>query len=239
MFLPVDRFFTRKPVFSVPGAKRFVVEKFCWGGQVKVSGENEADSGNRLGEDGSSTAFRWRAIHPSLILEHVTTIINKTKTRPMVSLSLLESVCDVDRDALLVSIIWPARKKILFRDLKPAYVGFDSSGVSKLSTLALPFTWNHLTRLRNAATTARSRIYSRLVQHSPIHGTRICIRNGLWEICALKKPFDDVKSSDEFHKAFFVKGARPNWGSICLLFLGISQPAVGWVLPRIGLQCHT
>ena len=31
----------------------------------------------------------------------------------------------------------------------------------------------------------------------------------LWEICALDKPFDSVKTADEFHKVVFKKGARP------------------------------
>jgi len=30
----------------------------------------------------------------------------------------------------------------------------------------------------------------------------------LWQICALKKPFDKVES-EEFHKVVFVKGTRP------------------------------
>lgn len=34
----------------------------------------------------------------------------------------------------------------------------------------------------------------------------------LWEICALKKPFSNVRSADEFHKTVFEKGARPKLG---------------------------
>ena len=31
----------------------------------------------------------------------------------------------------------------------------------------------------------------------------------LWQICALKKPFDKVESADQFHEVVFVNGTRP------------------------------
>jgi serine/threonine protein kinase len=108
-------------------------------------------------------------------------------------------------------------KMIVFRDLKPANVGFDSRGVLKL----FDFGFARCTAAPDSSSMCIYTLYdgeeSRLLYdkcgiprymapevglemgHSfpaDVHSFGIL----LWQICAHKKPFDKVESVDQFHK---------------------------------------
>jgi serine/threonine protein kinase len=113
-------------------------------------------------------------------------------------------------------------KKILFRDLKPANVGFDSMGVLKLFdfgfAVGLPEKSEHNPRglLYDRCGTPRymapevglSRGYN---IPADVYSFGIL----LWEMCSLGKPFGHINSASEFDQSVFVQGERPfvdsNW----------------------------
>ena len=110
-------------------------------------------------------------------------------------------------------------KKIVFCDLKPANVGFDSTGVLKLFDFGFATTLpdvdpgtdseeSHL--LYDKCGTPRymaPEVALELGYSLPADVYSLGIL--LWQICSLKKPFDGVKTADELHKAVFVKNGRP------------------------------
>ncbi|KAL7465070.1 hypothetical protein ACHAXS_007667, partial [Conticribra weissflogii] len=106
-------------------------------------------------------------------------------------------------------------KKIIFRDLKPANVGFDYSGALKLFDFGLavgiPDDPNHF--LYEPCGTPRYMAPEVAFQKG--YGLEADVYSfGIlaWEIFALKKPFSSIKTSKEFRDAVFVKGKRPKVG---------------------------
>jgi len=108
-------------------------------------------------------------------------------------------------------------KNICFRDLKPANVGFDSTGVLKLFDFGFAVEMDK----PNAADGEEGLLYDKcgtprymapevgLEQGYALPSDVYSFGILLWEICALAKPFGKVKSATEFHKTVFTKGARP------------------------------
>ena len=109
---------------------------------------------------------------------------------------------------------------IVFRDLKPANVGFDSTGVLKLFDFGFAIgvepssadgSNDHL--LYDKCGTPRYMAPEvGLMKGYGINADVYSFGILLWEICALKKPFAKIKSAGEFHKAVFEKGERPKVG---------------------------
>ena len=110
-------------------------------------------------------------------------------------------------------------RNIAFRDLKPANVGFDSTGVLKL------FDFGFAMQLMGSNTIDASERSHALYDKcgtprymAPEVGLEIgydlsadvySLGILLWEIFSLKKPFGNIKSAKEFHTAVFENGARP------------------------------
>lgn len=116
-------------------------------------------------------------------------------------------------------------KNIVFRDLKPANVGFDSSGVLKLFDFGFavglpePDVLNPSGDLYERCGTPR--YMAPEVGLSFGYGLPADVYSFgilLWEMCSLKKPFSYIKTSDEFDMKVFIGGARPEiesyWPSI-------------------------
>jgi serine/threonine protein kinase len=138
------------------------------------------------------------------------------------SLSQLNTACSIAN-----AIHYLHSKSIMFRDLKPANVGFDSTGVLKLFDFGFAINVDRPPKGQSVCsgnsidTQEPGLLYDRCgtprymapevgldlgyTFPSDVYSFRIL----LWEICALKMPFGNVKSADEFHKVVFKKGARP------------------------------
>ncbi|KAL7537698.1 hypothetical protein ACHAWF_005877 [Thalassiosira exigua] len=110
-------------------------------------------------------------------------------------------------------------RHVVFRDLKPANVGFDCNDSVKM------FDFGFATSIAPLL----SRPYEGYGPLTETCGTRrymapeVALKLGygkevdvysfgmlLWEICALDKPFDAVQSVDEFHDLVVLKGRRPS-----------------------------
>ena len=134
-------------------------------------------------------------------------VVKSNKAAP--SLGQIKTACSIT-DALS----YLHSKNIVFRDLKPANIGFDSRGVLKLFDFGFAIGLNddssNNKQLYDICGTPRYMApevrlglgYSLPVD---IHSFGIL----LWEICSLKKPFGNIKSSEEFRKSVFEKGVRP------------------------------
>mmetsp|Transcript_30108 Transcript_30108/g.62950 ORF Transcript_30108/g.62950 Transcript_30108/m.62950 type:complete len:697 (+) Transcript_30108:134-2224(+) len=102
-------------------------------------------------------------------------------------------------------------KNIVFRDLKPANVGFDSKDVLKLFDFGFAIgIKNESDVLHDICGTPRYMAPEVALEHGyslpvDVHSFGIL----LWEILSLKKPFSHIKSRDEFMKSVFKKGLRP------------------------------
>jgi len=107
-------------------------------------------------------------------------------------------------------------KKIVFRDLKPDNVGFDSAGVLKLFDFGfacgLPekdednpagFLFDRCGTPRYMAPEVGLSLGYGLT--ADVYSFGILI----WEVCALAKPFSSITSSTEFERAVFMGGKRP------------------------------
>jgi serine/threonine protein kinase len=138
------------------------------------------------------------------------------------SLAQLNAACNI---ADAVSFLHS--KSILFRDLKPANVGFDSTGVLKLFDFGFAISVNSSPTQEafrsdlSSATKEPGLLYDRCGTPrymapevgldlgysfpSDVYSFGIL----LWEICALDKPFGSVKTADDINKVVFKKGARP------------------------------
>jgi serine/threonine protein kinase len=140
-----------------------------------------------------------------------------TSTSPWTS--QIQTVCSIaDAMSYLHS------KNIVFRDLKPANVGFNSTGVLKLfdfgfakkvvdppnksSPSSNDGKLSHLLYERCGTVRYMAPEVGLELGHSlpaDVYSFGIL----LWEICSLKKPYDNTKSTIDFDKTVFRKGARP------------------------------
>jgi len=122
------------------------------------------------------------------------------------SLSQLKTAC-----SLADALTYLHSKNIVFRDLKPANVGFDSQGVLKLFDFGFAIgVKNESEQLHDICGTPRYMAPEVALGHGysfpvDVHSFGIL----LWEILSLKKPFSNIKSRDEFHKSVFTKCMRP------------------------------
>ena len=114
---------------------------------------------------------------------------------------------------------------IVFRDLKPANVGFDSMGVLKLFdfgfAVGIDEPHKNAEGSISSADSDDGLLYEKcgtLRYMAPEVGLELgyglpCDVYSfgilLWEICSLTKPFAKVKSAAEFHRVVFEKGTRP------------------------------
>jgi serine/threonine protein kinase len=138
------------------------------------------------------------------------------------SLSQVNAACSIaDAMSYLHS------KRIVFRDLKPANVGFDSTGVLKLFDFGFAVCMDDSPRCQSMCNDEpwdykkSSLLYDRC--GTPRYmAPEVGLELGyslpadvytfgilLWEICALKKPFSGAKSPDEIHQTVFLKNVRP------------------------------
>jgi len=127
-------------------------------------------------------------------------------SKPTPLLSQHKTACSI-ADALT----YLHSKNIVFRDLKPANVGFDSQGVLKLFDFGFAIgVKNDSEVLHDMCGTPRYMAPEIALEHGyslpvDVHSFGIL----LWEIMSLKKPFSHFKSRDEFMKSVFRKGMRP------------------------------
>ena len=104
-------------------------------------------------------------------------------------------------------------KKIIFRDLKPDNVGFDSMGVVKLFDFGFAIGMPEKGVIYHRCGTPRymsPEVGIGLGYSLPADVYSFGVL--FWEICALKKPFSHIKSADEFEKSVFIDGERPPLG---------------------------
>ena len=139
------------------------------------------------------------------------TVDAKKKAPPLSQIRVACSLADV--------MSYLHSRNIAFRDLKPANVGFDSTGVLKL------FDFGFAMQLMGSNTIDASERSHALYDKcgtprymAPEVGLEIgydlsadvySLGILLWEIFSLKKPFGNIKSAKEFHTAVFENGARP------------------------------
>ncbi|KAL7545739.1 hypothetical protein ACHAWF_012912 [Thalassiosira exigua] len=115
-------------------------------------------------------------------------------------------------------------KGIVFCDLKPANVGYDSEGKVKLFDFGFAIGLDEASGDKTDEDRDPNLIYDK--RGTPRYmAPEMALERGydtsadvysfgilLWEICALELPFKAIKSADELHKTVFVKGARPKVG---------------------------
>ena len=136
------------------------------------------------------------------------------------SMSQIKTAC-----AIADALSYLHSKNIVFRDLKPANVGFDANGVVKLfdfgfakkvvnpnksspSMCSNDGKLSHLLYERCGTVRYMAPEVGLELGHSlpaDVYSFGIL----LWEICSLKKPYDSTKSTIDFDKTVFRKGARP------------------------------
>lgn len=101
-------------------------------------------------------------------------------------------------------------KNILFRDLKPANVGFDGQGVLKLFDFGFAIACKPDGLLFDRCGTPRYMAPEVGLEHGyGMESDSYSFGILLWEICTLSKPFPHITSSKEFARAVFVGGERP------------------------------
>jgi len=146
---------------------------------------------------------------------------NARKNAP--SLNRIKVACDIS-DALS----YLHMGNIVFRDLKPANVGFDASGQLKL------FDFGFAASIASISDEESGSVSSSHSKPKLLHGKCGTLRymapevNAalgygkevdvysfgilLWEICAARKPFSNVKSAEDFENKVFRKEERPKPG---------------------------
>ena len=111
-------------------------------------------------------------------------------------------------------------KNIVYRDLKPANVGFDNQGAVKL------FDFGFAMGLPEENSVDESNPGGLLFDKcgtprymAPECGLELGYRTEadvysfgilLWEMCSLDKPFAEFKNADDFERAVFIQGVRPS-----------------------------
>lgn len=107
-------------------------------------------------------------------------------------------------------------KNIVFRDLKPANVGFDSMGVLKLFDFGFAIGLPEKDEVNPAGflydTCGTPRYMAPEVGLSLGYGLKSDVYSFgilLWECCALAKPFASITSSSEFQRDVVMGGKRP------------------------------
>ena len=106
-------------------------------------------------------------------------------------------------------------KRILFRDLKPANIGYDARGVVKLfdfglARLVAAADGDGCGCIRGACGTLRYMAPEcALGAAYSFPADAYSFGMLLWEICALEKPFKAITSPEDFRRVVFEGGARP------------------------------
>eukprot|EP00584_Thalassiosira_punctigera_P005634 CAMPEP_0172529348 /NCGR_PEP_ID=MMETSP1067-20121228/3449_1 /TAXON_ID=265564 ORGANISM="Thalassiosira punctigera, Strain Tpunct2005C2" /NCGR_SAMPLE_ID=MMETSP1067 /ASSEMBLY_ACC=CAM_ASM_000444 /LENGTH=602 /DNA_ID=CAMNT_0013313381 /DNA_START=157 /DNA_END=1965 /DNA_ORIENTATION=- len=110
-------------------------------------------------------------------------------------------------------------KKIVFRDLKPDNVGFDSMGVLKMFDFGFGVGLPEKDEANPAGflfdRCGTPRYMAPEVGLSLGYGLAADVYSfGIlfWEVCAMAKPFASITSSSEFERAVFMEGKRPAMG---------------------------
>merc|ERR1719203_1508259 len=114
------------------------------------------------------------------------------------------------------ALLYLHSKNIVFRDLKPANVGFDCQGVMKLFdfgfAMGLPENEEGNPECLLFDRCGTPRYMAPEVGLSQGYGIQSDVYSFgilLWEICSLTKPFAHITSEDEFDLAVFKGGERP------------------------------
>lgn len=99
-------------------------------------------------------------------------------------------------------------KKIIFRDLKPENVGFDSNGMLKLfdfgfAIVCLDEVFEKVGTPRYMA--PENALETGYSLPADVYSFGIL----LWEVCALNKPFTSINTAEEFETLVCVDGKRP------------------------------
>jgi len=107
-------------------------------------------------------------------------------------------------------------KTIAFRDLKPANVGFDSTGVLKLFDFGFAIGLPEKDEVNPDGflfdRCGTPRYMAPEIGLSLGYGLKADVYSFgilLWEVCALDKPYLSITSSDEFERSVFMGGKRP------------------------------
>lgn len=110
-------------------------------------------------------------------------------------------------------------RHVVFRDLKPANVGFDCNDCVKMfdfgfaTSIAPLMSTPHEGYGPLTETCGTRRYMAPEVALKLGYGKEVDVYSFgmlLWEICALDKPFDSIQSVDEFHDLVVLCGRRPN-----------------------------
>jgi serine/threonine protein kinase len=189
--------------------------------------------------------------------------VNAARSSP--SLSQIKTACSI-ADAMT----YLHDKNVLFRDLKPTNVGFDSRGVLKLFdfgfAVCMSAPQSSSTHVEKSDDGMSPRLLYDKCGTLRYMAPEVGLETGhsfpadvhsfgilLWQICALKKPFHDVKSTDQFHEVVFLNGTRPKlskrWPQVltdimtnCWSISALDRPDmrhVKTVLSKIALDAST